>query len=338
MPVNATGAASPRRIAARAARLGLLIAAAGATANACGGAPDAELLERFRLTCAGLAAEAAAAGTDVVTGSDGWYFAPQEIAALGAGAPAEAGAAAGAIAAIADRLRGAGMELLLAPVPPKGVIYPDRLAPGLDLPIPVPRLDAGLQAVYTDLRTRGVRLVDLTDPFIRDRFHHEGPLFCRQDSHWSGVGCVLAAQLMAAAVREAGGVDVEPLTPYGLAWFTTPIRGDLWLRLSAPPVREEIRVRGVIRPADARLEAVTTVGDSPVALVGDTHAEVFHAGGPHHARGAGLADQLAFEFQRPVALHVDDTAAPPDGEWRLPSLPGETRIVIWVFAATRLIR
>lgn len=350
MPVNTAGTGRPsaphracraragRRGAVRSGRLGLLIAVAGVGAVACSRAPDAELVEQFRLACTHLATAAATDGKDVVTGSDGWYFAPEEVAALGAEVDDEPYAAGGAIAAASDRLRAAGMELLLVPVPPKSIIYPDRLAPELDVPIPIPRLDTRLQAIYADLRQRGVRLVDLTRPFIRDRFHHEGPLFCRQDSHWSGVGCVLGAELVAAAVREVGGIALEPLTAYGLAWFTTPIRGDLWQRLAARPVPEEIRMRGVIRPADAGLATVTTTGGSPLAVVGDTHALVFHAGDPYHARGAGLADQLAFEFQRPVALVAHEADVPAAGDWSLPALPDGTRVAIWVLSATRLLR
>ena len=78
----------------------VLLACAG-----CAGSADPELVERFRVTCARLAAEAEAAGTSVVTGDDGWYFAAGEIAALGDAAPRSAEAAA-AVATHAERLRG----------------------------------------------------------------------------------------------------------------------------------------------------------------------------------------------------------------------------------------
>ncbi len=303
---------------------------------ACADVADPELVERFRSTCTQLAADASAAGAPVVTGSDGWYFAVEETAALGAAA-AGSGAAAAEIASAAERLRRDGIELVVAPVPPKGVIYPDRLAPGLDVPIPVRRLDATLQDVYGDLQAQGVRLVDLTEAFIRDRFHHEGPLYCRQDSHWSGVGCVVAAQIIAAAVRDSAVLDAAPPQPYGLAWFTTPIRGDLWRHLPQPQPREEIRVRGVIEPADPLLAPIAPDGDAPVAVVGDTHALVFHGGEPYHARGAGVADQLAFEFRQPVALYADEGDAPAEDAWSLPALGERTRVVIWIFAAARLL-
>ena len=308
----------------------------GLAATACAGPADPELIGRFRATCARLAAEASAAGTPVVTGGDGWYFSAGEVSVLGA-EPIGTDATIAAIAGEAERLRRDGIELIVAPVPPKGIIYPDRLAPGTDVPIPVPRLDATLQGVHVGLRTQGVRVVDMTEAFIRDRFHHEGPLYCRQDSHWSGVGCVVAAGVIGAAVRDSGVIETAMDQPYGLAWFTTPIRGDLWRHLPQPPPREEIRTRGVIEPEDPALPAVAPNGEAPVAVVGDTHALVFHGGETYHARGAGLAEQLAFEFRQPVALHAHDETLPLESLPSLPALGESTRVVIWVFAATRLL-
>ena len=302
----------------------------------CAGPADPELVERFRVTCARLAAEASATGTQVVTGSDGWYFATEEVAALGAATPGS-DAAVTEIGAAAELLRRDGIALVVAPVPPKGIIYPDRLAPGLDVPIPVRRLDATLQEVYGDLREANVHVVDLTEAFIRDRFHHEGPLYCRQDSHWSGVGCVVAAEIIGATVRDLASLEVAPSQPYGLAWFTTPIRGDLWEQLPQPPPREEIRTRGVIEPEDPLLAPIKMGGDASVAVVGDTHALVFHSGEPYHARGAGVAEQLAFEFRQPVALHADTGSAASESDWSLPTLGQRTRVVIWIFAAVRLL-
>ena len=252
----------------------------------CAGPADPELVERFRVTCARLAAKASAAGTPVVTGSDGWYFAADETAVLGTTAT-RAEAAVSEIAAVAEGLHRDDIALVVAPVPPKGIIYPDRLAPEIDVPISVRRLDAPLQAAFADLRARGVRLVDLTAAFSRDRFHHEGPLYCRQDSHWSGVGCVVAAATIGATVRDLAGFGAVPAQPYGLAWFTTPIRGDLWRTLRDAPTREEIRARGVIEPEDPLLAPVVAGGDAPVAIVGDTHVSYSTAGSLTMPAGPG---------------------------------------------------
>ena len=305
-------------------------------AAACANPPSPELVERFRATCARLSAEASAAGTSIVNGSDGWYFAAREVSALAAEATLSDPRLA-AIAAEAERLRGNGVELVVVSVPPKGIVYPDRLAPELDVPIPVQRLDGPLEDIYNHLGARGVRIVDLTEPFIRDRFHHEGPLYCRQDSHWSGVGCVVAAEVIAATVRGLGVIETPSTRLYGLAWFTTPIRGDLWKLLPQPPPHEEVRARGVIAPDDPLLAAVAEDGDARIAVVGDTHALVFNGGEPYHARGAGVADQLAFEFRQPVALYADDGSTAATDFWTLPALGAGTRVVVWIFAATLLL-
>ena len=311
----------------------ILILLAGA---ACSGPADPELVERFRATCARLAADASSTGSPVIAGSDGWYFAATEVDALGLTGPRSDPVVAEIVSAAAE-LRRDGIELVVVPVPPKGVIYPDRLAPDIDVPIPVRRLDATLQGVYGDLQAQGVRVVDLTAAFLRDRFHHEGPLYCRQDSHWSGVGCVVAAEIIGAAVRDLAWFEVPPARPYGLAWFTTPIQGDLLQHLPQPQPREELRARGVIAPEDPLLAPVAPGGDRPVAVVGDTHVLVFHGGEPYHARGAGVADQLAFELKQPVALHADDVNASAAQAWDLSALGERTRVVVWILAATRLL-
>ena len=90
------------------------------------------------------------------------------------------------------------------------------------------------------------------------------------------------------------------------------------------------------RPTNPLLAPVARNGNAPIAIVGDTHGLVFHAGEPYHASGAGVADQLAFEFRQPVALYASDSGPSTDA-WELPALGARTRIVLWIFAATRLL-
>ena len=56
----------------------------------------------------------------------------------------------------------------------------------------------------------------------------------------------------------------------------------------------ELRFCGT-RGVDGKLEPIATDRNSPVLVLGDSHALVFHDGGDMHARGAGLPDQLAVE-------------------------------------------
>jgi len=79
---------------------------------------------------------------------------------------------------------------------------------------------------------------------------------------------------------------------------------------------------------------------SPVVVDGDSHALIFQAGGDMHARGAGLADQLALEMGMPVDLiGVRGSGATPARinlfrrAQQNPSYWDGKRVVIWVFAA-----
>ena len=84
------------------------------------------LAERFGATCVDLAAAAADRGTDVVAGADGWYFSAAELAAIGRGTPPAGVDPIVAIRSTSDRLARRGVTLLVVPVPPKSVIYPER--------------------------------------------------------------------------------------------------------------------------------------------------------------------------------------------------------------------
>ncbi len=50
------------------------------------------------------------------------------------------------------------------------------------------------------------------------------------------------------------------------------------------------------------LQPISPWRESPVLLLGDSHALVFHAGEDLHGSGAGLADHLALSLGFPVAL------------------------------------
>ena len=334
--------------------------AAGAAAvtllGACGGPDVGAVLTPFRVELDRLAREAEASERTAVAGVDDWLFHGPELRHVsrdgfgdpnaGDGSPGHTAAEAGPIPAILDvhrRLEARNVELLVVPVPPKSVIFPEKVSDALAVPIPVPRLDPALQQLYDRLRASGVDVLDLTDHFIRERFHSEGPLYCRTDTHWSGSGCTTAAAAIAADVRARpwyAGLDTES---FGASWYSTSIDGDLTGPGGVPSGREELRLRGVIRRAGSERASVAPDPASAVLLVGDSHALVFHAGGNLHATGAGLPDQLAFELGVPVDLAAvpgpGATAAFADILARTETDPdywSRKRLVIWCFAARAL--
>ncbi len=320
---------------------------------ACADQPASEeLVSKFKQTCAERAAAADKADTMTVVGQDGWLFLGKELRHLSVGkfwgpdavkvSRATKPDQADPLPAILDfqaQLKQAGIELLLVPVPPKAVIFPDKICDAVVVgDSPPPRLDVELQAFYKLLGEQGVTVLDLTPDFLAHRADKDVPLYCRQDSHWSGAACVLTAQRIAQAAEKLRFTD-EKKREIATDTQKVEIAGDLWQALSgAKPVAETIQLRFVGSPtATTPLEPDRA---SPVVLLGDSHNLVFHSGGDMLAKGAGLHDQLAALWGFPVDLvAVRGSGATPARINLLrqaranPKYLAGKKAVIWCFAA-----
>lgn len=327
---------------------------------ACGPAVPADPTEgadpsaSFRETTGALAAEAEAAGVTTVRGRGDWLFFAPELRHVSLGAfwgaraaevsRARRADAADPLPAILDyaaSLAAAGVDLLVVPVPPKAVVYADELSSSPDMASPPPRLDPHHQAFYAQLREAGIDVLDLTAPLLAARDHPEGPVYCRHDTHWSGVGCVLAGRAIAAEVRGRPWFAELSRAEREAEWRDTAIVGDLTHGLDPPPPGERLRLREIRSPGGEPAAAVDP--ESPIVLLGDSHNLVFHAGGDMHATGAGLPDQLAFELGTAVDLVAVRGAASTAARVNLlrraqrdPAYWDGKRMVIWCFAAREL--
>ena len=329
---------------------------AGALLAGCAGPDIDELISPFRTELGRLAREAETADRIAVTGLDGWLFfgpelrhlsldrvwGPEAVAVSRSRRPEDADPRP-AILDFRRQLDALGVELLLVPVPPKAVIFPEKVSDTVAVPIPVPRLDPALQRLYAQLRIDGVDLLDLTDLFIAERFHSEGPLYCRTDTHWSGSGCTVAAAAIGAEVRARPWYDELDTQEFGATWYSTTITGDLTREGGVPARREELRLRGVVSGTGRSRIPVAPDPDSAIVLLGDSHSLVFHAGDDMHATGAGLPDQLAFELGLALdVVAVRGSGATPSRLNLLrraqadPDYWGQKRLVIWCFAAREL--
>ncbi len=308
----------------------------------------AEPAEMFRVATAALAEKAGSAMT--VAGADGWLFLTNELRHTGAGpfwgeaarkvsraAKPEEADPMPAILDFKRQLDALGIGLVLVPVPPKAVVYPDKSA-GLSGWVVPERVDGALGEFYAVLRAKGVRVVDLTDAFLAARGKGEEP-YCRQDSHWSGAGCELAAGQLGAMIRNEGWYGAVPRQEFQSKETTVTLSGDLREALAEGerPERETVRLR-VVSGKDGK--PVVPERGSPVVLMGDSHNLVFHAGADMHATGAGLPDQLALELGFAVDLvAVRGSGATParinlyrNGRADAGYLKAK-KLVIWCFAA-----
>lgn len=293
-----------------------------------------------------LVSRAEAESRAVVRGDADWLFLTSELRFLAQGrfwGPAAASVSRAAKPEWADplpviedfhrQLASAGIELLLVPVPPKAAVVPDEL-PALGAS--GGRLDAVAAEFYDQLRERGIAVLDLQPEFSRAA--EPGELYCRQDTHWSGVATERAAARIADQVRRADWYDGVARETFESERRSVTIEGDLRVMLGDASLPEEsVPLRFVGRRSGGRLAPVPPSRESPVLLLADSHGLVFHAGGDMHARGAGLVDQLALELGFALDLvAVRGSGATPArvnlARRQAAGLRGK-KLVVWAFSA-----
>jgi alginate O-acetyltransferase complex protein AlgJ len=261
-----------------------------------------EVQQRFLNELAAKSRSAQNENAAVIAGVDGWFFLSSDIRFLSVGQFWGADAAkvsrahkpdsADPIPAIVDfheQLKKRGIDLLLMPVPPKAAIYPDKILPDVDLhgETAAPYL-AGF---YDELRKRGIDVIDLAPGFLQNRANVHGPVFCETDTHWSGLGCVVAAQTIKDKIHEK--LATQPQKNYAAEWKEVTIKGDLGDLASAnmkKPAPEKIAIRTISEKEAGA--AISPDPNSPLLIIGDSHTLVFH---DFLAEKSGLLDQIAYE-------------------------------------------
>jgi alginate O-acetyltransferase complex protein AlgJ len=280
--------------------------------------------------------------------ADGWLFLAAELRLLSLGRFWGEDAAkvsrshkrelADPFAAIVDfhqQLKAHGIELLLVPVPPKAAIYPEKILPSFD----VRTEDSApfLHRFYGELRSAGIEVLDPMPMMIQKNDQNPDPFFCKTDTHWSGVGCVLAAHAIAEKIREKIAVGTAR-RDFLSEWREAKITGDLIALLPADaqkPGPERIRVRRVTeKGSDVAIEPDR---NSPVLLLGDSYTLVFH---DFLSDRSGLLDQLAFELgTAPDLIGTRGSGATPvrislyRASIKDPNYLAKKRIVVWCFGA-----
>jgi alginate O-acetyltransferase complex protein AlgJ len=275
-----------------------------------------------------------------LAGKDGWLFLASELRYLAHGQFWGEGAgkasrtrnakAADPLPAITDfhrQLNERGIRLLVVPVPAKAAILPDKI--GIDAAPSASETAPFQDAFYRELRRAGIDVLDLTASFSKG--DQRGPVYCRTDSHWSGVGCFLAAQAIAQEIRKHLAAD-QPRSQHQAEWKEISVIGDLAPLTGGAnkPAPEQISIRQVTGATGAD-------PNSPVLVLGDSHTLVFHE---FLAERAGLIDQLAAELGVPVDLiGTRGSGATPVrvSMYRRsrsePEFLAKKKVVVWCFAA-----
>jgi alginate O-acetyltransferase complex protein AlgJ len=306
--------------------------------------------EAFRERCRDLGYRMQIEQMEVVRGIDGWLFLTKELVHIGKGVfwgerAKTAGMASNeawrdpipAILDFAEQLKKHGVQLILMPVPPKVVIYPDRLWRDARVPEERERLDAVHAEFYALLRKNGIDVLDLTPVFTAARQGEGEPLYCQTDSHWSGTGIQVAARAAVARIRERLKESDRSAVSMKATESRVTFSGDLVRLLGAS---SESEARMLRRVTDAAGMPLSPDEASGVLILADSHGLAFHAGGDMHAEGAGLFEQVSFELGYPVDLiAVRGSGATPARINLLRKIqrdPGylqRKKIVLWCFSA-----
>ena len=293
--------------------------------------------ELFGQSLAEKATEAETQKMTVVSGKEGWLFFAPELRHLSVGqfwgdaakrvSRASNPEFADPLPAILDfkaQLDQAGIKLIFVPIPAKATIYPEMISEHGNSTI---RGDTYHQKFYDILRDHGVNVLDLVPLFLKNRFTDAGAVYCKQDTHWSGQGCVLAAGAIAEAIGTPPWLKEIPKRNIETETRTAEIAGDLWRELGDQNLQKE-----QLRLTYIKEGVGTSWRGSPVVLLGDSHSLVFHAGTDMHAQGAGLPDHLAHQLGFPVdVVAVRGSGATPSRlnlYRRRDNMKGK-RVVVW---------
>lgn len=282
----------------------------------------------------------------VVPGKGDWAFLKSELRFLSSGdfwgenaektsqaKNANARDPLAAIVAYQQALSDEGIDLLLLPIPPKAVVYPDKLS-GSDLP--VERYDVSLQRFYDLLRQKGVSVLDVTTDLLAARKTSDEPLYCLGDSHYSGYGCKVVAEALAKEIRnryKLSGKEKFRTEPQ-----TVSISGDLY------KAAQDLQGNKLPREEKRTLYAVsgkeTSSKDSPILVLGDSHTLVFEVGSDLFATRSGLPSLLAAALGMSVdVIGVRGSGATPArlNVYRRSrsdaSFLRKKRLFVWCFAA-----
>ena len=281
-----------------------------------------------------------------VVGREGWLFYRPEIRALTGYGPLreEPQSVASdpsvrdwqpplpAIGKFAQQLKERNVELWIVPVPMKESIYPEMLtnqtATG---PVTHPQQSQ----VAEELSRSGAKVVWL-DQLFWDLKKHDagaGPVYLKQDTHWSPRAMEAAAAEIAKFLKDGTGQE------FSYSEITAQSRGDLVEKLNLPDHDNLFPMES------AKLRVVSAKSDpqSPIVLLGDSFVNIYDdpsLGFGEAPLSAGFAQHLMAACGKPIHVIAKNGGGATTVRAQLAKLPDDLlrqkKVVVWVLAARDL--
>ncbi len=234
------------------------------------------------------------------------------------------------------QLSARGIRLVLAPIPVKPVIYPEKVWPGYSAAAG-PAWNRDYSVFLQQLRDAGVDVLDVTEDLWHAR--SSGPLlFLKQDTHWSPAGLRIVVQSMAKHLKPllspVDGLKLSSRSEIASNY------GDLMRMLETEPKGNPFPKESVV--IDQVFEGGQLVkggDDAPVLLLGDSYSNVFSRPELGWGEGAGLGEQLMKVLNTRVQVIAQNGGGATGSRETLVQKPQALRhkkIVLWTFSSRDL--
>jgi alginate O-acetyltransferase complex protein AlgJ len=295
----------------------------------------------------------------VLTGRAGWLFYARDVhyvtgggfleprvlerrgrTATLAGAPIEPDPRK-AILAFSRELAARGISLIVVPTPLKPTIHPEKLSRRYDGNGEQPQ-NPSFASFVAGLRNNGVAVFDPAEALAENAARSHAPQYLATDTHWRPEAMQWIAQRLADYVRTR--VPLPEMAPVKYATESRTVRklGDVALMLDLPGTQtryapEAVTVRRILS-ADGNLWRPSPAAD--VLLLGDSFSNIYAVPSLGWGEGAGFAEQLSYELQRPLDRITQNDEGANATRLSLrragPDRLATTRVVIYQFAAREL--
>jgi len=210
---------------------------------------------------------------------------------------------------LAEQLRSVGVEFIYVPITPKWAIYPDAISDAAkpDAEGRIPRVNPEGRVLFEALQDKGVTAIDLTEPFVRERYGKHGPVHFRHDTHWSPAGMEVAARAVANVIRTRAWYRSIPKQHTGMKAEWGPGKrdstGDLGNFIGGIYGDDNPMRDWPIENPDVRyISGIDLRDDALVVVIGDSNIAAF----PYDFN---FSAQLAYE----LGIQVDEVATAVEG-------------------------
>lgn len=237
----------------------------------------------------GAAAPAAAQGTSIIMGKDGWLFPGWESLTVldRQGIEANVSLIGDAKAALAAR----GITLITLVVPLKATLHKDKLPDSTAISADV----AGQYDFILDqMKRAGIDTVDLR-PVLKSVQTGRQTAFFRADYHWTAWSAEAAADAVAAVIKaKVPKLTGSPGSGDKIGdWVTQRVVGDLAQRFLSPDQQKQIGPDlYTVRAAAPAKGGLVDAGRAPVQVVGNSFVQPY----------LGFPQKLSSDIDRPVSL------------------------------------